>query len=577
MKKFVVIMCIAAVTLACNMVGVIEAPRTPQIELDSSSGVYSVKVGRELVISPSYLYNEGATYSWTIDGVVVCTEPSLRYSSDKTGSVYVTLRVANDLGDDAAELRIDVVEMETPSLSLAGAAEGFTILKGEELPLSATMSPCSIATSVEWLIDGEVVGEGLHYTFVGNEVGKSDVAVYGKNEDGECRLEFVVDVVAERPFAWTFERDSYRLMVGRTLRIEPITYTKDVEAVYTFCCGGDIVQQGALPHYDFTASTVGEYKVAITATIVRAEGEENHLHTITITTHNEDYQRPVTATSKAAWSKVYEYMPAPGQFINDTKMSGFDDSQTSAEAAVAYAEKRLAEKRWVSLGGFGGYIVVGFDHSIVNGEGYDLAIEGNTFEGSSEAGVVWVMQDENGDGLPNDMWYELAGSESGKASTIQNYSVTYYRPSAPQMAVQWRDSEGRSGEIDYLKSSHNQPYYYPMWVGADSYTLRGTRLKEINYDESGNGSMWVLPAYDWGYVDNMSSVDLVQHEGAQAGDARCNIFKLENAVDATGKSVQLSHIDFVKVQCACNTKSGWLGEMSTEVVGVYDYTLLNAE
>ena len=577
MKKFVVIMCIVAVTLACNMGGVIEAPRTPQIELDSSSGVYSVKVGRELVISPSYLYNEGATYSWTIDGVVVCTEPSLRYSSDKTGSVYVTLRVANDLGDDAAELRIDVVEMETPSLSLAGAAEGFTILKGEELPLSATMSPCSIATSVEWLIDGEVVGEGLHYTFVGNEVGKSDVAVYAKNEDGECRLEFVVDVVAERPFAWTFERDSYRLMVGRTLRIEPTTYTKDVEAVYTFCCGGDIVQHGALPHYDFTASTVGEYKVAITATIVRAEGEENHSHTITITTHNEDYQRPVTATSKAAWSKVYEYMPAPGQFINDTKMSGFDGSQTSAEAAVTYAEKRLAEKRWVSLGGFGGYIVVGFDHSIVNGEGYDLAIEGNTFEGSSEPGVVWVMQDENGDGLPNDMWYELAGSESGKATSIRNYSVTYYRPSAPQMAVQWRDSEGRSGEIDYLKSSHNQPYYYPMWVGADSYTLRGTRLKEINYDESGNGSMWVLPAYDWGYVDNMSSADLVQHEGAQAGDARCNIFKLESAVDATGKSVQLSHIDFVKVQCACNTKSGWLGEMSTEVAGVYDYTLLNVE
>ena len=30
---------------------------------------------------------------------------------------------------------------------------------------------------------------------------------------------------------------------------------------------------------------------------------------------------------------------------------------------------------------------------------------------------------------------------------------------------------------------------------------------------------------------------------------------------------------FVKIQTACNTKSGWLGENSTEVCGVYDYAM----
>ena len=63
---------------------------------------------------------------------------------------------------------------------------------------------------------------------------------------------------------------------------------------------------------------------------------------------------------------------------------------------------------WVSLGGFGGYIVVGFDHSIDNSGDYDLGILGNSFSGSSEPGIVWVMQDENGNGLPDDTWYELA-------------------------------------------------------------------------------------------------------------------------------------------------------------------------
>lgn len=76
----------------------------------------------------------------------------------------------------------------------------------------------------------------------------------------------------------------------------------------------------------------------------------------------------------------------------------------------------------------------GFDHSVYNkpdvssNGGYDFSIIGNPFDGSSEPGIVYVMQDENGDGLPNDTWYELRGSETGKAETYQHYAVTYYRP-----------------------------------------------------------------------------------------------------------------------------------------------------
>lgn len=76
----------------------------------------------------------------------------------------------------------------------------------------------------------------------------------------------------------------------------------------------------------------------------------------------------------------------------------------------------------MSLGAFGGYLVVGFDHSIENDGGYNIGVSGNSFDGSSEPGIVWVMQDENGDGLPNDTWYELKGSEYGKPETTQDYA-----------------------------------------------------------------------------------------------------------------------------------------------------------
>lgn len=256
--------------------------------------------------------------------------------------------------------------------------------------------------------------------------------------------------------------------------------------------------------------------------------------------------------------RVLEYMPAPGQFINTEALA-------TAEEARAYAQRIIDLGSPVSLGGFGGYIVVGFDHSIADNGGYSLAIRGNVHEMASEPGIVWVMRDANGNGLPDDVWYELKGSEYGLAGTQQNYSVTYFRPAAPGCDVAWEDNLGNSGVIDYLPSFHSQDYYYPAWIEADSYTLTGTRLEARNEDVNGDGSLWDNKPYDWGYVDNLSAVDM--RDG-------WNCFRISDAVDASGNAVQLGSIDFVKVQTGVNAKSGWTGELSTEVGLVADYQML---
>ena len=291
-----------------------------------------------------------------------------------------------------------------------------------------------------------------------------------------------------------------------------------------------------------------------------------------ITEKLEDHYRAKTETSVAEQTVVFEYTPAPGQFINETKTGGFTGEETTPEAAIAYATQRMKDDAFVSLGGFGGYMVVGFDHSIDNTGNYDFGIKGNSFKGSSEPGIVWVMQDENGNGKPDDTWYELKGSETGKETTVRNYAVTYYRPSEPQQPVQWTDSEGNSGEVDYLKQFHTQDYYYPAWITDDSYTLTGTCVEARNYDQSGNGTYWVQAEYDWGYADNFSEIDRLSNDGNAAANA--NYFKISNAIDDKGNPVDLKYIDFIKVQTACNTKSGWLGENSTEVFGFFDYSMM---
>ena len=192
--------------------------------------------------------------------------------------------------------------------------------------------------------------------------------------------------------------------------------------------------------------------------------------------------------SSKLWNKVYEYTPAPGQFINETStIGGMTGNETSPEAAVAWATQRLKDKLHVSLGSFGGYIIVGFDHSIPNsGNQYDFCVQGNAFDGSSEPGIVWVMQDINGNGLPDDEWYELKGSEAGKEETIQNFEVTYYRPEGKKMDVQWISSDGRNWvpyfKLDVEYTDSEVELSYARWNsrtnGYDSYTQ--TTVYELN-------------------------------------------------------------------------------------------------
>ena len=266
-------------------------------------------------------------------------------------------------------------------------------------------------------------------------------------------------------------------------------------------------------------------------------------------------------------NRVFEYTPAPGQFINNPMMGGFVGDELTPQAACDYAQRRLEKRNFVSLGGFGGYIVVGFDEPIVNSDGdYDLAIAGNPFEGSSEPGIVWVMSDQNGNGKPDDVWYELVGSEAEDDETLRSYSVTYYRPYQPKQPIRWEDSLGESGEIKHL-AAHPHDSYYPAWISVDSYTLRGTRLKPQNHF---NGSIWVQEGFDWGYVDNENDTDIMSGSGIYAG-LEFNRFRLSDAVNAKGKSVNLPYINFVMVQTALNSQSGGLGENSTEIFAICGY------
>lgn len=567
MKRFVeklLLLISTAILVACN---ISEEFFPPKITLDNGTGIYTVKYGRELVITPTYEHIENATFCWTMDGEVLATSPTLSFSKDEVGEYYITLTVSTDYGTDEEELRVDVVELEIPTVSIAGNKK-MTVAVDTEVRLNASVRETSLPTTLVWSVNDNDVSVEYDYTFVAKETGNYVIKATASNADGSHSDMVEVEVLNadDIPFTWEFEKYAYHTVVGRKLVIKPLpSYEHNVD--YSWNVEEIDELTGSDSYFVFLADEAGSYHINAVATTSDDDNQISMTRTFVVTVYGEkDFYRPKNGASQADWNKVIEYTPAPGQFINELKTGGFDASHVTPEAAVSYAESRLMEGSWVSLGGFGGYVIVGFDHSIDNSRTYDFGIISNAFDGSSEPGVVWVMQDENGNGYPDDTWYELAGSETGKFETYRDYAVTYYRPSAPKMPVQWTDNYGNNGEIDYLQQFHNQDYYYPLWIGTDSYTLTGTRLEARNYDQSGNGSYWIQPHYDWGYADNFSPSDF-------NSENKANLFRISNAIDFEGNHVNLSHIDFVKVQCAVNSKSGWLGELSTEVCGFYDYSL----
>ena len=259
-------------------------------------------------------------------------------------------------------------------------------------------------------------------------------------------------------------------------------------------------------------------------------------------------------------TRVLEYKPAPGQHTNRLYPSAA--MSTNATDALSFASSCLvANKSMLGLGSFGGYVVVGFDHAIVNVAGeYDFKALGNAFANSSEPGIVMVCQDLNKNGIPdsNEPWYELAGSDYQNASTIHNYELTYYRPDPDGLKsnIRWTDNQGGEGVVTHI-SFAGQATMYPLWITENTMTFKGTLLADNGIQ---NGSMWTLPALGWGYVDNQPNNSTTDKIG----------FDIDWAVDDSGNPVKLASIDFIKVYTGMVQEAGWLGETSTEFAGIVD-------
>ena len=271
-------------------------------------------------------------------------------------------------------------------------------------------------------------------------------------------------------------------------------------------------------------------------------------------------------------TKVFDFLPAPGQFVN------------TAWADTAAATKLIGNTSGgVSLGGYGGYVVVGFDQPIVdrdqNAYGVDFTIVGNSFGAAgggswTEPAAVQVSYDANKNGLPDDEWYELAGSNYYLESTEKNLTMTYYNPKYnSRKTIPYSTNKGFSGAMR-TNGYHNQSYYpdpYTFDISQDSISYTGNKINFLA-DKSNPGYVRIMRTPIFGYADNnpanrtptTPANPYYADENGKAADG----FDLKWAVDKNGNKVDIDTAHFVKIYNPSQEDAGWLGEISPELFKV---------
>jgi hypothetical protein len=216
-----------------------------------------------------------------------------------------------------------------------------------------------------------------------------------------------------------------------------------------------------------------------------------------------------------------------------------------------------------SLGSIGGYWMWKVEHRA------NYYIAGNSFGtdvgGWVEAGIVWVMEDNNKNEVPDETWYELKGPsdmlEATRPYVTRRYANTWVNVDAgiPSETnehnqrirnVCWADCKGRSG---LLRGGWSGDW----GVVGDWVTFTSTLIGDdgdIANGRYGKTTKRSHPLWDDKNNDYCSYVD--------GGQGRNYI---NNAIDAKGNPVTLTNVGFVKVHTAEFVYGEIFGELSTEI------------
>lgn len=334
--------------------------------------------------------------------------------------------------------------------------------------------------------------------------------------------------------------ESYSVVASKILTITPQVATADVSYQWILTKNPVNAVKDSLLSTDaslaFIALQDGVYDITLKVIKGNESGSKDFI--VNVTGETSQYSPYITA--------MYDFAPAPGTLANDCyKQDGY-----TKEDVMKIALGRIDNTSvgyLLDLGSFGGSVVVGFDHTVINIPGErDFKVYGvneSVPNFVTAPGLLFVAYDKNGNGKPDDdEWYEIKGSAHKDNIVDSNFSVTYHRPAKDKAPVQvgpfdpFQDresvlTENSLGESFYLSLLRNRKDLCPSWIDQDKFTFTGKRFNiNIKPQVAGQYTLWQYDILDWGY--------------ANAKDPDIDI---DWAIDKDGNKVHLPGIDYIKV------------------------------
>lgn len=269
------------------------------------------------------------------------------------------------------------------------------------------------------------------------------------------------------------------------------------------------------------------------------------------------------------------YRPAPGQHVNDPL---FNDPTLALGAPVGGGLSAPGNTSIVSLGGFGGELVLGFSQRVMddpcNPMGLDAIVFGNAFyvNGNEtrrwgEPGTIEISLDENGNGEPDDAWYLVRFPGLAQVPQTNVGSVTWDDDAGtalPPANIDWYPASAPSGTMTTGGVLLGAPFTSLVVENSDDTIedFRGLADMTPTLALGGAGPSVLYTTPDNPYVVGVD-------EDSGGGDA----FDIAWAVDvATGAPAHMEGFDFIRVRTGPDVVTPIFGEVSTEIDAVSDVT-----
>lgn len=424
---------------------------------------------------------------------------------------YATLLAATFLFIACKEevLAPEITGMDT------GTAE-YTLYIGEKVTLAPNITNLHGSNHYLWLIDNKEVATGnLDYTFTATKPGTFIITFRAENKGGMNEKHFKVFV--DEPIRIAFAQEKVEVPRCEVIEISPvITGPQRDDYQYEWAIGDSIL--GNKPTLEFISAKPGTYTLTLKAKADR----QTETSSCAVEVKEADY--------KVFPPKLMAYRPSvwEGAF--------WDWCIPEADESFAYPPEEMIQKlnEYLSnqsafpkfeLDAWGSYIVVGFDHKVVNKKNaYDIQIDINGY--AAKEVLFFVAHDSNKNGKPDeDEWREIR-TNNFNYPQIRDYEITFtyegYDDFEEETIFTWKDNQGQSGK---KQTYCGFPGYH--LVGGEmvqvngwgnSFTLKGRRIDKTNV----SGMPFTKKHY-------LNINDAVTSEGEPANLLGIDFLKIENA------------------------------------------------